>query len=163
MRLFHFCSLGMVQLLLRVALGDLLWKQLSLFTAKVVTHARPVLCRCQKPSRFDYRARGPGQDDGSMRLIKAALGRQKAPDDAHATFASASLSLHCLIMLTQPDFDLLTHPAWEALSQMSTSMLFPCAWICSHSHCRKSVVTPLAGRPDMKRRCMRPQVAESIP
>src|SRR5260221_7477567 len=73
MRLFHFCSLGMVQLLLRVALGDLLWKQLSLFTAKVVTHARPVLCRCQKPSRFDYRVRGPGQDDGSMRLSQGLL------------------------------------------------------------------------------------------
>ena len=162
MRLFHFCSLGMVQLLLRVALGDLLWKQLSLFTAKVVTHARPVLCRCQKPSRFDYRAR-PGTRRWLNAVEPGALGRQKAPDDVHATFASASLSLHCLIMLTQPDFDLLTHPAWEALSQMSTSMLLPCAWICSHSHCRKSVVTPLAGRPDKKRRCMRPQVAESIP
>ncbi len=37
MRLVHFCSLGMVHLLLRAALRDLLWKQLRLFTAKVVT------------------------------------------------------------------------------------------------------------------------------
>ena len=39
MRLFHFCSLGMLHRLLRAALRDLLWKQLNLFTAKVIAHA----------------------------------------------------------------------------------------------------------------------------
>jgi len=101
MRLFHFCSLGKVQLLLCVALGDLLWKQLSLFTAKVVTHALLKLCRCQKPSRFDNRALAMNPLRFNA-VEPGALGRQPARDDAHATFASASLLLHGLIMPTQP-------------------------------------------------------------
>src|SRR5215469_13349538 len=108
MRLFPFCSLGKVQLLFRVALRDLLWKQLSLFTAKVVTPALPKLCRCQKPSRFDNRALA--MDPLRLNAVEpGALGRQPARDDAHATCASASLSPHRLMMRTQPGFDLLTH------------------------------------------------------
>ena len=45
MRLFHFCSLGMLHLLLRAALRDLLWKQLNLFTAKGIAHALSELTR----------------------------------------------------------------------------------------------------------------------
>src|SRR5215469_16560513 len=72
-----------------------------------------------------------------MRLIKATLGRQKAPDDAYTTFASTSLLLRCLLVLAQPGSNLLTHPAWEALSYISTSTCLPCAWTCSRSHKRQ--------------------------
>src|SRR5260370_20864795 len=91
------------------------------------------------------------------------FGGQPAWNDAYATFPGLRLLQHCLSMLAQPGSHLLTHPAWEALSQMSTSTLWPCAWTCSQSHSRKSVVTWLTGRPETKRRCMRPLSAESMP
>ena len=65
-----------------------------------------------------------GLDNGSLAadplwlnaVEPGTLGRQPAWDDAYTTFASASLLQHRLIVLTQPDSDLLTHPVWDALS-----------------------------------------------
>jgi hypothetical protein len=141
---------------------NFLRKKLNLFTAKVVTDALSDLARRQEPSGFDYRPLAV--DPLWLNPVQPrTFGRQPTRDDAHARLPRLSLLQHCLIVLAQPDSHLLTHPAWEALSQISTSTLLPCAWTCSHSHSRKSVVTWLTGRPDTKRRCMRPLVAESIP
>src|SRR5712692_9973887 len=83
MRLFHFCSLGMVHLLLRAALRDLLWKQLNLFTAKVIAHALSELLSGQKSSRFDNRSLAV--DPLRFNTVEpGTFGGEPAWDDAHA-------------------------------------------------------------------------------
>jgi hypothetical protein len=90
MRLFHFCSLGMVHLLLRAALRDLLWKQLNLFTAKVIAHALSELLSGQKASRFDNRSLAV--DPLWLNPVEpGTFGRQPARDDADTRFVSTSL------------------------------------------------------------------------
>ena len=57
--------------------------------------------------------------------------RQPARDDAHPTVV---LAQDRLIVLTHPGFDLLAHPAWEALSQINTKTFLSCVWTCLHNH-----------------------------
>lgn len=54
-------------------------------------------------------ARLPWTHVGRVRLIKATLGGQPTRDDAHTTFASASLLQHRLIVLAQPASDVFAH------------------------------------------------------
>lgn len=141
----------------RASVRDLWCEGFQRFTTKVVTNPLLQFLSSQQPSRFDHRsfAMDPFRLDP---VEPGALGGQPARNDAYSCLAVLSLVQHGLMVLTQPSSHLLTHPAWEALSQMSTKTPFPFAWTCSHSHCRKSVVTPLPGGPDTKRRCMLPLV-----
>lgn len=85
-----------------------LCKQLSLFTAKVVTNALAEILRSQKPSRFDNRSFA--MNPLWLNPVEPrTLGRQPVRNDAHALFAGASLLRHCLIVLAPPGSDLLTH------------------------------------------------------
>lgn len=131
----------------------LLCKKFHLLTAKVITHALSEFLSGQQPDRLNNGALAV--DPLWFNLVEpGALGGQSAWNDAHTSFPHLGFAERRLIVLTQPDSDLFAHPAWEALSQMSTNTCLPCAWTCSHNHCKKSIVTWLTGRPDTKRRCM---------
>src|SRR6516165_7476958 len=125
---------------------DLLCKWLKKLAAKGIADTLFEFLGCQSSCRFNHGAfaMNPLWLDA---VQPWALDRQPAGNNPHACFLRTCLLSYCLVMLPQPAFDLLTHPAWEALSHMSTIARCPCTWTCCISHCNNSLVTELTGRP----------------
>src|SRR4249919_33888 len=72
-----------------------------------------------------------------MRPAPWTLGGQPTRNNAYPRFLRSSILQDCLIVLAEPGSDLFTYPAWEALSQISTSTPLPSVWTCTHSHKRQ--------------------------
>ena len=107
--------------------------------------SRDLLCKWLK--ELAVKTHANSTTSGLLSTVEpGAFGGQPAGNDAHACFAGLSFLQHGLIVLAQPGFNLLAHPAREALSQISTSTCLPCAWTCSHSHKRQVHATTGGGK-----------------